>query len=601
MTDNSMKGWQVASDIGYTCHQTQYLRDAIVKVTRQKQRPTAARIFKAVRQCVESATIEQVTVWLQSAVHSGDLVMVDNDGIVSYREPRRNASAVVPAVQHMPETQNWSVGSCSDLSRHYASSYEQYRDVSVPYPSNAANWHCSSVQPTFETEIPFRSECRPQPSDLWSKSYSAAVSGTDSARTFANENVRMYSHRSVQQPHEYVSSYAQINCDENRNQHVNDAVLRGLSNSNFLKADCNYAERPRTDFSVASDIQRECSDLNYQRSSSWTASIPSGGSHQDHVFSSPAHQLKNSFFSSKVHSLPNYAHAAHGQETFECSQLTSSVAPTAGRQLIVSNDCCVQRSTCEAFHSKILTAVQDDHLLLDSSSQEDGEKWATPVQARESQKNFYAEVKKARVNSDGLLPGECASNALCESSTSEPLGEKEAEQKTLLPCGYSEVEVKTRPTAGTHTFIKNELCDTVQDSLLKTGPDAKVPINSEMVTADIGNAITSSSVVHDKLQDVCPELAAACHYREQDVSNNITEVPCEDASSRNDEKYDVSTRELHCGTQEGQQGYHEERCEDDFKSVNSCNNSVVEENQFHEVSIKKLSFFSLSVAQWGQY
>lgn len=165
-----------------------YLRDAIAKVQRQKQRPTAVRIYKAVRQCLEGVSVEQVTAWLELAVRQGELVSIDNDGIMSYREPRHNLNGLTQQPQQQqvldrnaltPSSDAAAAGFADASSWRFGSLADPYYKF-VPQPTipslhPSVGW--GYPPPPFDSSGHFRYDRIPDSSsyDLWSKTLSAAA------------------------------------------------------------------------------------------------------------------------------------------------------------------------------------------------------------------------------------------------------------------------------------------------------------------------------------------------------------------------------------------------------------------------------------------
>jgi len=135
MMDICSGAWYDATS-GSPCLHTQHLRNAICKVQRQKQRPTAARICKAVRQCFD-VSISDVTEWLNAAVQSGEILLINNDGVISYREPRRNLQNFAPAQRsnHLPADADFSRQ--PECAWDFPPQYRSFRDF-MRQPINRA-------------------------------------------------------------------------------------------------------------------------------------------------------------------------------------------------------------------------------------------------------------------------------------------------------------------------------------------------------------------------------------------------------------------------------------------------------------------------------
>jgi len=294
MTD--MKSWPVPNDKGYSCHRTQYLRDAIVKIQRQKQRPTASRIFKAVRQCVESITLEHVTEWLQLAVRASELVMVENDGIVSYREARRNPSAVIQPMQHLPvptfsETSRWSGSGITDCSRQLVSPYQAYQEFSPQSSCGSGSWHYSAIQqPSYDAQLSLGGDQASAAYGLWNKSFGGGSSMVDSARTFTNETAQRTFTSRTAASHlcETATELTCIEGSENRTRQLNSMAIFEPPKADFMRTKYLYGETPKNNFLLTPNMYGESPDINYGQ---WDYAyhIPPSATSQGDMFSHCTH------------------------------------------------------------------------------------------------------------------------------------------------------------------------------------------------------------------------------------------------------------------------------------------------------------------------
>jgi len=206
--------WYSAVD-GLPCPRIQHLRNAICKVQRQKQRPTAARVCKAVRQCVDNVSIDEVTDWLNAAVRSGDILLINNDGVISYREPRQNVQNLTPTLRsshpppvvdffHQPEC-TWNFP---------PPQYEPFREF-VTQPGNRSFGWPFPQPVTYDPYVQFDDRMAEQYNG-WLGSFAAV----DPQLAFSNEPVQQWLHQHVPDHlfHQTSPKSVQGACDENRNR-----------------------------------------------------------------------------------------------------------------------------------------------------------------------------------------------------------------------------------------------------------------------------------------------------------------------------------------------------------------------------------------------
>jgi len=223
----------VCSDVWYggvdgsPCPRIQHLRNAICKVQRQKQRPTAARICKAVRQCVDNVSMNEVMEWLNAAVRSGEILLINNDGVISYREPRRNMQNLTsptlrgshppPVVDlfHQPEC-TWN----------FPPQYEPFREFMTQPVNRSFGWPFPQSV-AYDPYMQFDDRAAEQYSG-WLGSFAAV----DSQLTFSNDPVqhRLHQHVPDQSLHQSSAKSLHVACDENRNrQDCSYGVLQSTS------------------------------------------------------------------------------------------------------------------------------------------------------------------------------------------------------------------------------------------------------------------------------------------------------------------------------------------------------------------------------------
>jgi len=193
------------------CLRTQHLRNAICKVQRQKQRPTAARICKAVRQCVDNVSINQVTEWLNAAVQTGEILLINNDGVISYREPRRNLQSFSPSLRtthpppvlHQPEC-TWN----------FPPQYKPFQNF-VPQPVNGAVVWTYPQRVACDPYMQFVDGTVAQHSG-WLGSFAPV----DHQLMFSNDSAQYQFNQRVsdQSLRQTSARYLQSACDDKRNQ-----------------------------------------------------------------------------------------------------------------------------------------------------------------------------------------------------------------------------------------------------------------------------------------------------------------------------------------------------------------------------------------------
>lgn len=213
--------WYGAAVDGSSCPRVQHLRSAICKVQRQKQRPTAARICRAVRQNVDNVSVDEITAWLNAAVGSGDILLVNNDGVVSYREPRRNVQNLAspplrgshppPVVDifHQPECA-WNFPPQYEPFREFSEFVTQpvNRSFGWPFPQSVAGYDPPYMQ--FDDRVA-------EQYNGWLGSFAAV----DPHLTFGSDSVvqhRLHQQVPDQSSHQTSVKSQQGACDENRNR-----------------------------------------------------------------------------------------------------------------------------------------------------------------------------------------------------------------------------------------------------------------------------------------------------------------------------------------------------------------------------------------------
>jgi len=206
--------WYGAGD-GSPCPRTQHLRNAICKVQRQKQRPTAARICKAVRQCVDSVSIEEITEWLNAAVRSGDILLINNDGVISYREPRRNLQNLTsPTLRSNYPPPVSDLFRQSECAWNFPPRYEPFREFMTQPVNRSLGWTFAQPVP-YDPYVQFGDRTVDQYSG-WLGSFSTA----DPQLTLNNDPVQYRFHQCTPDHSlpETPAKCLQGTCDENRNR-----------------------------------------------------------------------------------------------------------------------------------------------------------------------------------------------------------------------------------------------------------------------------------------------------------------------------------------------------------------------------------------------
>ena len=193
----------------------QHLRNAICKVQRQKQRPTAARICKAVRQCVDNVSIDEVTEWLNAAVRSGEILLINNDGVISYRQPRRNVQNLTPALRSGHPQPVVDLFHQPECAWNFPPQYEPFREFVTQPVNRSFGW--PFPQPVaYDPYVQFDDRMAEQYNG-WLGSFA----GVDPQLTFGSDPVqqRLHQHVSDQSLHPTSAKSLQGACDENRNRH----------------------------------------------------------------------------------------------------------------------------------------------------------------------------------------------------------------------------------------------------------------------------------------------------------------------------------------------------------------------------------------------
>ena len=206
--------WYGAVD-GSPCPRIQHLRNAICKVQRQKQRPTASRICKAVRQCVDNITLDEVTEWLNAAVRSGDILLINNDGIISYREPRRNLQNLAsPTFRNSHPSPVVDLFHQPECAWNFPPQYEPFREFVTQPVNRSFGWPFPQTV-AYDPYVQFDDRIAEQYNG-WLGSFAAV----DPQVTFGNDPVQHRLHQHIPD-HSLCQTSAkslQGACDENRNQ-----------------------------------------------------------------------------------------------------------------------------------------------------------------------------------------------------------------------------------------------------------------------------------------------------------------------------------------------------------------------------------------------
>lgn len=204
---------------GSSSPRIQHLRNAICKVQRQKQRPTAARICKAVRQCVDNVSLDEVTEWLNAAVRSGEILLINNDGVISYREPRQNLPNLTTSstlrTSHPPPP---VVDLCHqpECAWNFPPQYEPFREFVTQPVNRSFAWPFPQTI-AYDPYVQFDDRMAEQYNG-WLGSFAAV---DPQQLTFGNDPVqqRLHQHVPDQSLHQTsAAKHLQGACDENRNR-----------------------------------------------------------------------------------------------------------------------------------------------------------------------------------------------------------------------------------------------------------------------------------------------------------------------------------------------------------------------------------------------
>jgi len=195
------------------CPWTQHLRNAISKVQRQKQRPTAARICKAVRQCVDNVSLDEISEWLNAAVRSGEILLVNNDGVLSYREPRQNQSNLAPALRGNRPPAVSELFRQAECGWNFAPQYEPFREFMRQPVNGSIGWSFGQPLP-YDPYVQYGDRATDQYGG-WLGSFAAV----DPQLTFDSDPVqhRFRNHISESTVREASATCLSEGCDENWN------------------------------------------------------------------------------------------------------------------------------------------------------------------------------------------------------------------------------------------------------------------------------------------------------------------------------------------------------------------------------------------------
>jgi len=254
--------WYGATE-GSSCPRIQHLRNAICKVQRQKQRPTAARICKAVRQCIDSVSIDEVTEWLDAAVQSGDILLINNDGVISYRERRRN-------LQNLPPTlsSNYRPPPVTDIFRqpecawNFPPQYESFREFMTQPVNRSFGW-------TFPQHVAY--DPYVQFGDRMVEQYGGwlgSFATVEPQMTIGGDPVQRRSYQNVPEHHSINATTAtnlRDSCDENRNER--DCSYGDLQSASFATEPCvlavsSHATSVQTSCGQTMDVEMTDSGIN---------------------------------------------------------------------------------------------------------------------------------------------------------------------------------------------------------------------------------------------------------------------------------------------------------------------------------------------------
>lgn len=259
--------WYAAADTS-PCARTQHLRNAISKVQRQKQRPTAARICKAVCQCVDNVSANEVTEWLNASVRSGDILLINNDGIISYREPRRNLPNLAPARKTNRPLPVADLFQQPDHAWSFSPQYKPFQDfVMQPVVNHALMWPFSHPVP-YDPYVQFADRAVDQYSG-WLGSFSPV----DTQLMFASDPANYRLHQDVPSHSSYGTSAACL-ADENWTQpdcsygflqpvasHASESTMPSVTS--VVASSCQLMDVERADnFSVNSCTDAQRADDN---------------------------------------------------------------------------------------------------------------------------------------------------------------------------------------------------------------------------------------------------------------------------------------------------------------------------------------------------